>query len=230
MGRFLIMVLCSLLFAGCDRKPSVPVKPAQRSLPVVAIEDIPAPKTQTVRVERGQNLRSIGAGAYGHERFSGFVAVLNGIPDPERIGEGVELKTPSLGLAFRDAGADPAYQPIFNALAKACTDYYDTEPAYLAARRASGVERGHFSIPVDIHATLLACAETIDAGVAKLSAVKPPHGVPEMAIGQFRQAAGHIRELAGGSIDGYGYDYDLVGQRFGLAFTNALIWTKQGHR
>jgi hypothetical protein len=51
-----------------------------------------------------------------------------------------------------------------------------------------------------------------------------------MTIDQFKQAAGHIRELAAGLIDGLGYDYDLVGQRFGLAFTNALIWTQEHHR
>ncbi len=224
------MLLCCLLCTGCGRKQAIATKVALPSLPVVAIEDVPAPKTRNVTVQRGQNLRSIGAEAYGHERFSGFVAALNGIPDPERIGEGSELKTPSLGVAFRDAGMDPAYQPIFNAMAKACTDYYKTEPAYLAARQASGVDLGNFPIPADIQAKLVACADAIDAGVVRLSEVKPPHTVPKMAISQFRQASEHVRELARGSIDGYGYDYDLVGQRFGLAFTNALIWTQQGHR
>ena len=224
------LLMCSLLFAGCNRQSSVENKAALPSLPVVAIEDIPAPKIQKVMIGRGQNLRLIGSAAYGHERFSGFVAVLNRIPDPERIGEGVELKTPSLGVAFRDAEMDQAYQPVLNVLAKACTDYFSIEPAYLAARQASGVQRGNFSIPADIQAKLVACADAIDAAVARLSAVKPPHGVPKLAIGQFRQAAKQIRELARGSIDGDGYDYDMVGQRFGLAFTNALIWTQQGHR
>jgi hypothetical protein len=115
-------------------------------------------------------------------------------------------------------------------LAKAWTDYSAAEPAYLAARDASGVARGSFSIPPEIRARLIASADAVDAGIAVLSAAKPPDGVPKMAIGQFRQAAQQLRELAIGSIDGYGYDYDLVGQRFGLAFTNALIWTQQKHR
>ena len=70
----------------------------------------------------------------------------------------------------------------------------------------------------------------MDAGIAALSIVKPPDSVPKRAIGQFKQAADQIRQLAGGSIDGYGYDYDLVGQRFARGFTNALIWTQQKHR
>lgn len=179
MRRCLVMLVCFLLFAGCDRKPAIESKAALPSLPVVAIEDVPAPATRTVRVERGQNLRSIGSMAYGHERFSGFVAVVNGISDPERVSEGAELKTPSLSMAFRDTGMDPAYQPIFNTLAKACTDYYKTEPAYLSARQASGVERGNFPIPADIQTKLVASADAIDAGVASLSAVTPPTRCPK---------------------------------------------------
>ena len=89
-------------------------------------------------VEPGWNLRTIGAAAYGHERFSGFVAVLNGIADPERVPAGAILKTPSLAVAFHDAGMDPTYQPALNALAKSCTDYYATEPAYLIGLQYPG--------------------------------------------------------------------------------------------
>ena len=181
-------------------------------------------------MERGSNLRAVAAAAYGHERFSGFVARFNDLPDPERVSAGAVLKTPSVSVALRDAGADPALQPALYALAKAWTDYCATEPAYLSARRASGVAAGTFPIPPEIKQKFVACADTIDAALEVLSSVRPPHSVPKMAIGQFRQAAGQIRELASGLIDGYGYDYDLVGQRFGVAFTNALIWTQQQHR
>lgn len=37
-------------------------------------------------------------------------------------------------------------------------------------------------------------------------------------------------QLAKGIIDGYGYDYELVGQHFGLAFTHAMAWAKSGSR
>ncbi|CAN5766841.1 hypothetical protein BH11VER1_BH11VER1_39580 [soil metagenome] len=222
--------LALIVVTGCDRKTSSPAISSAPLLPKVTIAQVPAPLVPMVTVNDGANLRSIGRAAYGHERFSGFIAALNGISDPERIQAGVALKTPSLAAAFRDVGADPVYQPAINVLAKACTNYYALEPSYLDARRASGVIRGKFTIDGQMSAKLVTCADSIDAGVAALSTVRPPHTVPAMAIGQFKQAAGHIRELATGMIDGYGYDYDLVGQRFGLAFTNALIWTQQHHR
>ncbi|GEP45808.1 hypothetical protein BGE01nite_50990 [Brevifollis gellanilyticus] len=199
-------------------------------MPKVSIEEVPAPKEATVIVAEGSNLGAVGAEAYGHERFSGFIAAMNGIADPERVQAGASLKTPSLAVAFRDAGADATFQPALNVLSKACTDYYAIEPAYLAARQASGVERGEFAIPSEIAAKLRACADAIDAAVATLSTARVPHTRPSMTIDQFGQAAWHIRDLAAGHIDGYGYDYDLVGQRFGLAFTNALIWTQNHHR
>lgn len=220
--------VCALLLGGCGRSRQASREPDP--LPVVAIDEVPAPELSQVTVQRGTNLREIGGRAYGHERFSGFVATLNGITDPERVSAGAVLRTPSLAVAFRDAGLAPEYQAAINCLAKACTDYYAAEGAYLTARRASGVASGTFAISPDIRTTFERCATMIEAALPVLHSARSPHTVPTMTIGQFQQAASQIRELARGSIDGYGYDYDLVGQQLGLAFTNALIWTKQQHR
>ncbi len=221
-------VLAILISTGCRRSSSpVAVIPP---LPIVATEAVPSPASSSVIVERGANLGAIAAAAYGHERFAGFVAALNGINDPGHIVAGQELRTPSLSSAFRDAGLDPRYQPAINALSKACTDYYAAEPAYLKARDESGVSSGTFAIAESIRDTFLGCADAIEAATAALGAAKPPDNVPKMTIDQFQQVAGQIRELASGSIDGYGYDHDMVGQRFGLAFTNAILWTKHHHQ
>jgi hypothetical protein len=89
-----------------------------RAVAHATAEDVPAPARPEVTVQPGDNLRGIGAGAYGHERFSGFVARVNGIADPERLQAGLTLKTPPLSIAFRDAGLSPQYQPVINALAR----------------------------------------------------------------------------------------------------------------
>ena len=219
MRHFLAASLLGLTLFGC-----------QPSVPRVAVEDIPAPANATVVLKLGDNLRAVGAAAYGHERFSGFVARLNGIADPERVMAGATLKLPSLSIAFRDAGLDPRYQPAINVLAKSCTDFHAVLPAYLNARNVSGVGAGHFAISSDLQRKLAACADGIDAACRVLRSPPAPHAAPKMTIAQFTQVSDGIRELARGSIDGYGYDYDLVGQRFGLAFTNAIVWTQSGHR
>ena len=221
-------VLAILISTGC-RRPASPVAAIQ-PLPVVATEAVPPPASPTVIVERGSNLGAIAAAAYGHECFAGFVAAINGITDPGRIVAGQELRTPSLSSAFRDAGLDPRHQPAINALSKACTDYYAAEPAYLKARDESGVSSGAFPIPQGICVTFVGCADVIEAATAALRAANPPGNVPKMTIDQFQQVSGLIRELASGSIDGYGYDHEMVGQRFGLAFTNAIVWTQDHHQ
>ena len=218
VGAFLLVLTATLCF----------VAPA--SLPSVATEAVPPPAKLSAVMERGSNLRAVGAGAYGHERFSGSVAALNGISEPERVQAGVTLKTPSLSIAFRDVGLDPRYQPAINVLAKACTDFYGVFPEYRKARYASGIASGTFAIPQHIRTTFLRCAGSIDAALRVLDAVKSPHAVPRMTINQFRQASAGIRDLAAGMIDGYGYDYNMVGQRFGLGFENAIIWVQHHHQ
>ena len=220
----------ALSLAACQRAAKAPAAKVRPPLPVVAITDIPAPASASVVVKPGMNLREVGAGAYGHERFSGFVAVLNDIPNPEQIAVGITLKTPSLALAFQDAGLDPKYQPDINALAKACTDFREALPAYLEAREKSGGSAGTFAIPAESKKTFLECADAIDAARYDLDNVKSPHKIPRKTIDQVAQASFQLRELATGAIDGYGYDHDLVGQRFGLGFTNALIWTRDRHQ
>jgi hypothetical protein len=230
MRPFQMVILAVIALSGCGRSSKTSTVPARPPLPVVAISDVPAPASPTVTVEKGSNLRAIGAGAYGHERFSGFVARVNGIEDPEKVIAGTILKTPSLAQAFQNAGLDSRYQPAINALAKACTDFHDAMPAYLKAREASGVSHGSFAIPKESREAFLKCADAIDAANFELKAVKAPHQVPHKTIDQFAEAARLVRELATGSIDGYGYDYDLPGQRFGLAFTNAMVWTQEHYR
>jgi len=223
-----------LLLAGCDKasrgssaaaKPAAPPPP----LPVVAIADVPPPPTPTVELKPGSNLGVVAQEAYGHERFAGFVSVINNIEDPTKIRDGTELKTPSLPLAFQEAGADATYQPAINALAKAATDYAASRPAFQGALTASN-ESGKPELPGTVKATFTSSADAVDAAVAVLEGAKPPHTVPKKSIDQFRQASAHLRELAKDKIGTDDYNHDLVGQRFGLGFTNAILWTKDGHK
>lgn len=199
-------------------------------LPSVATEDIPAPSTASSVIKRGNTLQDIARAAYGKNHFSGFVAELNGIQSANEPTAGTTVKTPSISVAFRDAGLSARYQPAINVLAKAWLDYLEVLPAYVSARQSSGVQRGTFTITDPLRDKLLACARAVEAAVRVLRSAKPPHAAPRMTVRQFEEAATHLRTLASGECDGYGYDYDLVGQHFGYGFRNALIWAKNQHR
>src|SRR5690606_36484891 len=112
IARFL-PILAALALSGCEKaaKIALPAPAKAAPLPVVAETEIPSPSPLIVTVEAGMDLGTISAKAYGHAKFSGFVACLNGIPDPGKIATGSTLKIPSLAIAFREAGLDARYQP-----------------------------------------------------------------------------------------------------------------------
>lgn len=221
-----------LLLAGCEkasRKSAATPPPPPPPLPLVAIADVPPPPTPEVELKPGSNLGIVAQEAYGHERFSGFLSVINGITDPTKIRDGTLLKTPAIPLAFQDAGADAAYQPAINALAKAATDYFAQSGAFRGALSAT-TESGKPELSPGVTAAFTSSADAVDAAVALLEDAKPPHTVPKKSIEQFRQASAHLRKLAKADISTDDYSHDLVGQRFGLGFTNALLWTKARHQ
>jgi hypothetical protein len=222
-----------LLLAGCEKAPrksaatSPPNPPPP--LPLVAVADVPPSPAAEVELKPGANLGIVAQETYGHERFSGFLSVVNGITDPTRIRDGTELKTPSIPIAFQEAGADASYQPAINALAKAATDYFAQSGAFRGALTAS-TESGKPELSPGVAAVFISSADAVDAAVALLEKAKPPHTVPKKSIEQFRQASVHLRKLAKGDITPEDYNQDMVGQRFGLGFTNAILWTKDGHQ
>lgn len=222
-----------LLLAGCDKasrkSAAAAPPPPPPPLPVVAITDVPPPPTPDVELKPGSNLGIVAQEAYGHERFSGFLSVINGITDPTRIRDGTELKTPAIPIAFQEAGVDATYQPAINALAKAATDYFAQSGAFRGALTAS-TESGKPELSAGVTAAFISSADAVDAAVAVLEGAAPPHTVPKKSIEQFRQASAHLRKLAKGDIATDDYTQDTVGQRFGLGFTNAILWTKDGHQ
>jgi hypothetical protein len=49
-------------------------------------------------------------------------------------------------------------------------------------------------------------------------------------IGQLEQCMQLMRELALGHLDPYGYDIDVVQQRYALALAYAIIWARAGFK
>ena len=165
-------------------------------------EDVPAPANPTATILGGSNLRDIAATSYGHEDFSGFVARLNRIADPERVATGATLKTPSLSMGLRDAGLDPSYQPAFNVLALSWAELRAALPDYERERDAAGARDGSsFAITPDLSRRLLKCADAMDAALDVLANPKENHTLPQSTIGQFTGVSGPLRRFAAGRVE-----------------------------
>jgi hypothetical protein len=221
-------IICGLLsclvmaLAACSKKDP--------ELPEVSVSEVPSPKTPSIELKRGMLLRDMAAEAYGHERFYRFIMVVNGLTDETKIPAGKMLQTPSIAAAFHDAGLDPRYQPAINALAKVAMEFQAILPAYLKARETSGDSVGTFAIPQDIQSALSSQANVIVAVKRVLNKAQAPHQRPTTTIQHLEQAESWLRILAQGKIDGYGYDYDLVGQHTALSLSCAFVWMKEGYR
>lgn len=221
-------VLILLLALGCNRTPPKVVVPP---LPSVKLEDVSAPASATVTIPRGSNLREVATTAYGHEDFSGFVAALNGLADPERVAAGAVLKTPSLPAALHDAGLDPAYQPAFNVLAQTWAELRTALPDYERERNAAGARDGTtFAITVALSRRLLQCADNMDAALDVLAHPQAGHKLQRSTLGQFAGASGSLRHFATGKVYSLDYDVFLTEKSFGLGFTYALIWVQSHHQ
>ncbi len=183
-------------------------------------------------VGKGSNLQTIAQDAYGHRDFSGFIQTFNGIPSPERLQAGETLKTPSLPIAFQEAGLDANYQPAINVLCKAWTDLKTFLPAYELARNTSRAQEGQrFSIAPSLSHTLLTCADDIDAAVHDLkSSPMKGHAAPRMALNQFAGSSQTLRSLANGHVASLDYEIFMMEKGFSLGFTYALIWAKENHQ
>lgn len=227
--RFSVILALLLVLSGCGRK--TPAKVIVPPLPKVEISDVPSPPTPTIIVAKGSTLQSIATTAYHHRDFSGFVGHLNGITIPEQLRAGATLKTPSLPVAFRDAGLHPQYQPAINALAKAWIDLVDILPAYIRARDDSGAGDGSsFTLPVDIQVRLISCADAIDASIDVLMHPATGHALPLKTIGQLAGVSASLRRFSKGFVDSRDYDTFLAEKGFGLGFTYAILWVQWGYK
>jgi len=70
----------------------------------------------------------------------------------------------------------------------------------------------------------------VQQSLQRLKQPKATHHVPKKALQQLESLHSELDSLSAGKVDGYGYDYDMVQQHFGYAFSYLLQWTKQGYR
>jgi hypothetical protein len=229
LAALLAGVSLALAGSGCH-KSAAPKPHVVPPLPAVAIADVPAPAMPSTRLEKGMVLGTIAKDAYGHGKFSGFLAVYNHIADPTKLKIGAEIRTPSLAQAFVDEGMDPKYQPAINVLAKTVHDFYALLPAYQAEKQkqVKSTNQTKIALSPDMKAKLEALANNVEAANAVFGSAAPPHKVPQATMGQFKQAMEELRSLANGKI--WEYDTEMVGQRFGAGMTDALLWTQQRHQ
>ena len=233
---FSLPFFAAVLMAAPACSGKEPASPAPIPLPLVKLDEVPAPAAEIVVFERGMEIAGISQTAYGSSDLKHLVLAYNDLKETDPIPAGRKLKTPSIARMFQAAGADARYQPAFNVLGKVLADLNTAMPAYLQERRSQGTkpttgfESARIVLKPETAKELERLALAVDACCEDLGKVVPPHQVPHFSIGQLKQCAAGLHGLAAGGIEENSYDVSLVYQRLGRGLGNAMLWVKAGHR
>jgi hypothetical protein len=183
----------------------------------------------TYTLKDGDTLASIATLRYGHQNYYRIIKLYNHIEDEAHIEIGTTLRLPDIATILEDEGFTKIgameMELILCSRAK-----YDRVNKQLRALRQN-VRSERITIPVSIRQELMEAADDLERAYEGLKLNKP--GVikaPMSMVRQLEENVGGMRDLAEGSNDGYGYDIDIVQQRYALALTYAVIWARDGFK
>ncbi len=216
-----------VLIVGCVIGAFFGIRALLPAMPRVGIDEVVAPKTESVVFGPGMDLEKVAAAAYGERHFAVLLAQFHHVSE-SRIPDGMVIRTPSIPRLFQQAGLEARYQPAINALARAAQEFYTARPAYELERK--GVLRWtKFRVSDAMSRKLFRLADELEmSGEWLAKQVAAPQTVPKLSIGHFNQAAAGLRSLAKGVVEEY--DMEMIGQHFGHGFQNLLAWVEMQYR
>ena len=193
------------------------------------------------QVRKGQYIRDTAQDAYGHHDFEGMIILYNNLASGRATYPSDQtVKLPPIGQIFRESKMEPAYLEVIDELILIATDYQAVSREYfeivskidlveLRTKDHSGTIRVPVSDGTKAKATTL--EKRLGLAQAKLVAnLKSGHASPNAFLRNLEGARGYLKTVASGEVNENCYDVDMVSQRLGHAFTNALIWARENYR
>ena len=172
------------------------------------------------KLPQGETLNHVAELRYGHRNYYSVIKLYNHLEDEAQVAAGHNLRLPDMSVILADEGVTrvAAHEVVLILCSRA---KYDRVVDQLRAHQLSE----------DTRRELLEAADDLQQAIESLKQPKPGvSGVPAKMIGQLEQAMTGMRDLAEGHFDSYGYDIDMVQQRFALALTYAILWARDGFR
>lgn len=180
----------------------------------------------TYKLRNDETLASVAKLRYGHQNYAGVIKLYNHIEDELHLEAGTTLRVPDISAILAEEGVTKAIaaevELILCSRAK-----YDNVKDKLGTLQAQ--VDGTYAVPEDVKRELREAADDLQQATVNLKATKAG-GVPKSMIGQLEQCMQLMRELALGHLDSYGYDIDVVQQRYALALAYAIIWARVGFK
>lgn len=200
-----------------------------------------SPAKPELLVKKGQYIRDTAEQVYGNNDFDGLIILYNRLASGQATYSADQLvKLPPVGQIFREAKMDPAYLEVIDEMIAVATEYQRVSREFFETAGKHGLKDlqlkdkpGFIRVPV-APATLAKAAELerrLAAARSKLAAnLKHGHAAPNAFLRNLDGASGYLKTVATGVVDENCYDVDMVSQRLGHAFSNALIWTRENYR
>lgn len=116
------MALFEVFLLGCGRSGKDSDEIPRELESWISLE-VPAPEVEeVVMLERG-TFAGVASSIYGHRNFAGFLAVANGVPDPDVVRMDVIYRTPGLTHPFENTRLNPRSLAAVYVLAVAATQF-----------------------------------------------------------------------------------------------------------
>lgn len=210
-------------------KPKVQAKRyLHQHLPASEWEPAATLTTGSYTLREGDTLASIARLRYGHQNYSDVIKLHNHIEDPTAVAAGATLRVPDIATILTEEGFTKVAASEMELILCSRAKYNRVESQLRALRRDRPL-RERVVVPQKIKQELLEGADDLQQATESLKSNKPGTSQPpSKMIRQLEGAMWGMRELAEGANDGYGYDIDMVQQRYGLGLTYAIIWAREG--
>mgnify|MGYP000341978445 FL=1 len=178
---------------------------------------------------KGADLSYLSERHYGDGHYKHVLASYNGFANEIDIDKKHDsIKIPRLSFLQRDPSL-----PKLKTIAEALDKVNETRNVYLIQGRTlwdlpfEEENRDFRLVPNAQKIELLGASKLMYECVAGLEQHENP---PKKAIGQFRQVAENLENIANGKIDENGYALDMVHQRLARGFSNCIKWAKEPNK
>ena len=236
-SSFLIATVATVILAVAGgvivlrKSRTTTIVPAQRylhqHLPSSEWEPAARLPAGSYKLRQGDSLASIATQRYGHQNYSGVIKLYNHIQDAGAVPAGANLRLPDISNILTEEGFTKVAAPEMEMILCSRAKYDKVKNQLWALRRDRARER--VLVPQEIRQQILEASDDLQQATESLKRARP--GVsqsPAKMIRQLEDAMSIMRGLAEGANDGYGYDIDMVQQRYGLAITYGIIWAREG--
>jgi len=232
MKTALFLVLWLLVFGSvsCSRHQRATLQQLKRypheHLQAPAFEPLDKLKTVEYKLREGETLASVARLRYGHQKYSSVIKLYNHIEDETKVAANQTLRLPDVSDILAQEGLAKVVPQEVNLILCSRAKY----DRVLDQLRTLGSPRGTDSIPDNIKRELFEAADDLRQATENLKLLKPGvSAAPLRTIGQLEECMGQMWELTE-HLDSYGYDIDMVQQRFALALTYSIIWARDGFK